>query len=773
MKNLLCCTICLLTGFCALMARNLSGRIITADSGEPLAFANVVTLSVADSSLIAGSVSDEDGLFKIPLHDDEKKEMFLRVSYIGYGVTDTPVTSDAMGDIVMTPSSTELGEVIVSERKPSTKLTGTGLLTNVANTELSSIGTAKDLLRFIPLLVNVGDSWTVLTKGTPVFYINGREMRDKSELEAIRSMDIVNVEVITNPGAQYPPGTTAVVRIKTRRPQGEGLSGMIDPNIGYSEKRLIIANANLNYRHGKLDIFARGHYQDIPNRQTVDAHTVLNTHPEVEFKSNSTTRMRNSGAYVRTGASYTVNENSSFGASYYFFGYPKTNSRSSGWLESTVGGKKEEITLNDQYTKNGLSPYHSVNAYYIGSIGKTTINFNADYYSNTDDTDQTIKETPQHGDANEVLSTSHTSRDMVMAKLVMDNKLWGGRLEYGAHYYFSSHRSSYTENGNSTAYYHTQLREQSISPFIEYTRDFPFGRIVAGLRYEHLDQNYYEGNIKNNNLSHTYNDLYPSLSWARQFGQVQLQLNYRLFSSRPGYSTYSNEVKYINRYRREAGNPNIKRAKYQSVDLMGMWRFLILSAWYENSKDPFTRQSYIDPEDPAVEIMTTVNLRHNIQNAGVAITAQPQFGCYQPRLSLSFNKPRYIIETAGKSMSFNKPTFGVFLFNTLTLPKDWMIILQLIYNTKGDQRSSKLLRDNFNVTGVVYKWFFNRTVKLSLIANDIFHTSKYGVVNYMGGSTTTNWVTSDSRSVWFGISYTFNGTQSKYRGNSTAKDTAN
>lgn len=202
MKHLLCCTICLLTGFCALAARNISGRVIAADSGEPLAFANVVTLCVVDSSLIAGSVSDENGLFKITLPDDEKKEMFLRVTYVGYGTSDTPVTSDTMGDIAMTPASKELGEVIVSERKPSTKLTGTGLLSNVANTELSSIGTAKDLLRFIPLLVNVGDNWTVLTKGTPVFYINGREMRDKSELEAIRSMDIVSVEVITNPGAQ-------------------------------------------------------------------------------------------------------------------------------------------------------------------------------------------------------------------------------------------------------------------------------------------------------------------------------------------------------------------------------------------------------------------------------------------------------------------------------------------------------------------------------------------------------------------------------------------
>lgn len=773
MKHLLCCTICLLTGFCALPARNLSGRVIAADSGEPLAFANVVTLCVVDSSLIAGSVSDENGLFKITLPDDEKKEMFLRVTYVGYRMSDTPVTSDTMGDIAMTPSSTELGEVIVSERKPSTKLTGTGLLTNVANTELSSIGTAKDLLRFIPLLVNVGDNWTVLTKGTPVFYINGREMRDKSELEAIRSMDIVSVEVITNPGAQYPPGTTAVVRIKTRRPQGEGLSGMIDPNIGYADNLLLIENANLNYRHGKLDIFARGHYNNMPKRQTVDGHTVLNTHPEVEFKSNSTSRIRNSGAYVRTGVSYTVNENSSFGASYYFFGYPKSSTRSSGWMESTVGGEKEAMTLIDKYSKNGLSPYHSVNAYYIGNIGKTTINFNADYYSNIDDIDQTIKETPEQGDVNEVLSTSHASRDGVTAKLVMGNKLWGGRLEYGAHYYFSSHRSSYTENGNFTAYYNTKLREQSIAPFIEYTRDFPFGRIVAGLRYEHLDQDYFENHQKNASLSHTYNDLFPSLSWARQFGQVQLQLNYRLFSSRPSYSAYSNEIQYINRYRRETGNPALKRAKYQSVDLMGMWKFLILSAWYNNMKDPLARQSYIDPDNPEVEIITTVNLRHNSQNAGVSITAQPQFGCYQPRLSLSFNKPWYRIYTGEKSMSFNKPNFGVFMFNTLTLPKDWMIILQLIYNTKGDQGSSKLLRDSFDVTGVVYKWFFNRTVKLSLIANDIFHTSKYGTVNYMGGSTTTNWVTSDSRSVWIGISYTFNGTQSKYRGNTSTKDSAN
>ena len=89
------------------------------------------------------------------------------------------------------------------------------------------------------------------------------------------------------------------------------------------------------------------------------------------------------------------------------------------------------------------------------------------------------------------------------------------------------------------------------------------------------------------------------------------------------------------------------------------------------------------------------------------------------------------------------------------------------YQSKGDDVASRMLRDSFNVTGVIYKWLFNRRLQLSLIANDIFHTSKRGILTYYGASTRTSWITSDSRSVWLGATYTFNATNSKYRGNTS------
>ena len=765
MKNLLCCTICLLTGFCAMTARNLSGRIITADSGQPLAFANVVTLSVTDSSLIAGSVSDENGLFKIMIPDDEKKEMFLRVTYVGYNNVEKRLDAfAALGDIAMTPSSNELGEVTVTAPKPSTKLTGTGLITNVANTTLSSIGSAKDLLRFIPLLVNVGDNWTVLTKGTPIFYINGRKMRNKNELETLRSTDIVSVEVITDPGAQYPPETSAIVKIKTRRPHGEGLSGMLSANGGHADNALFIGNANLNFRHKQLDIFVNSHYDIFPRRQEISSLSNLLTDPAVELSQYTKNNIKKRGLYVNTGASYTINENSSFGASYSISGNLKREATSTGWQDVTIAGINDENIITENFSKEKFSPYQTVNAYYIGRIGKTTVNLDANYINYDQKSNQIIKETSQTL-ASEVTSTDKNITDMVSAKLTIENTLWGGKVEYGAEYVFADSRSTYQETNAGTTDYNSRMVEYNLSPYIEYSRRFPFGYIIAGLRYGHTGQTEYRNGIKRD--SRSYYNLYPALTWSKEFGQVQMQLNYRSYSNHAPLSEYSDEIHYVNRFQRNAGNPFLKESDIHTLSLMGMWKFLIIGARYINFKGSLVEQSYIEPDNPLVEIMKTVNATERDQTLSASVTAQPQFGCYSPSLTFSFSKPWYSMQQDDQRHSFGKPAFGIYFFNSINLPKDWMIILQMQYQSKGDEAASRMLRDSFDVTGVIYKWLFNRRLQLSLIANDIFHTSKRGILTYYGASTRTTWITSDSRSVWLGATYTFNATNSKYRGNTS------
>ena len=64
-------------------------------------------------------------------------------------------------------------------------------------------------------------------------------MRDASELKRLHSEDIRDVEVINAPGAQYDAQVRAVVRIRTRKQQGDGLS--LDATISSSASPAPIA----------------------------------------------------------------------------------------------------------------------------------------------------------------------------------------------------------------------------------------------------------------------------------------------------------------------------------------------------------------------------------------------------------------------------------------------------------------------------------------------------------------------------------------------------
>ena len=118
----------------------------------------------------------------------------------------------------------ELKEVVIRGDLPNTRLKGGAMITRIEGTPLSSSGTLGEMLVKVPGMTGTDEAPEVLGKGSPLIYINGRLMRDDSELKRLRSEDIRDVEVINNPGAQYDAQVRAVVRIRTRKLQGDGLS---------------------------------------------------------------------------------------------------------------------------------------------------------------------------------------------------------------------------------------------------------------------------------------------------------------------------------------------------------------------------------------------------------------------------------------------------------------------------------------------------------------------------------------------------------------------
>ena len=67
---LMCCCISLAT-----FAQTFTGKVVD-EKNQPLPYANVVLLSLPDSTFVAGTVSDESGAFSLR---SEKPDLLLRV----------------------------------------------------------------------------------------------------------------------------------------------------------------------------------------------------------------------------------------------------------------------------------------------------------------------------------------------------------------------------------------------------------------------------------------------------------------------------------------------------------------------------------------------------------------------------------------------------------------------------------------------------------------------------------------------------------------------
>ena len=202
---------------CIMAASTLSaqkiGGIVVDENRMPMEYVNVVLLNRADSAYIAGTVTDERGVFAFT--EQPAHATMVKLTSVGYA----PQIFDAAAvhpqdTIAMTPMSFALGEIVVRSNLPTTAIKGDALVTNVENSILSQAGTANDVLAQVPMVLGRDGNYEVFGKGVPVIYINGRMVHDTNELSQLNSADIRSVEVITNPGAKYDASVTSVIRMQ-------------------------------------------------------------------------------------------------------------------------------------------------------------------------------------------------------------------------------------------------------------------------------------------------------------------------------------------------------------------------------------------------------------------------------------------------------------------------------------------------------------------------------------------------------------------------------
>lgn len=127
-------------------AQTVKGKLVD-ESNHPLPYANVVLLSLPDSAFVSGTISGEDGLFKL---EATSVNQIVKISSIGYKTVYKPTTPANMGIVQLVSDARMLGEVVVKANLPVTRIKNDALETNVQGTVLSKAGTAEDVLAHIP-----------------------------------------------------------------------------------------------------------------------------------------------------------------------------------------------------------------------------------------------------------------------------------------------------------------------------------------------------------------------------------------------------------------------------------------------------------------------------------------------------------------------------------------------------------------------------------------------------------------------------------------------
>ena len=752
------------------------GRVID-EKGEPMPYVNVVLLSLPDSAFVQGAMTDMDGVFKIVT---DVNEGLFKVTSVGYQTL--YINAGQNLTIQMKEDTQLLSEVVVKGQLPKTHVKGDAMRTTVAGTILEKAGTISDALSKIPSLEAERDGGVkVLGRGDAEVYINGRKVQDMKELSRLRSDQIQHVDVVQNPGARYAASTKAVVRITLKKAQGEGLSFQNSTQYMYQYGGSLNNNLTANYRTGGLDVtgsFWVGTYNHYKGLQVND---MLYYVGQDQVTGHSTQEIRHPwhAWSPQLQVNYMVNENHTFGAYYKYDRTPKSE---------TKGDYLTDMFENDILTERSASyiwqdqnvKKHIFNAYYNGKVGELGIDLNIDgLFDDTKTPGRTTEQTTLVGAApvdRTIENNTNSANNFWASKLILSYPVLMGNLSLGGEYSYNHRTDAYTFQATDAVPVKstdTEINEKSSAIFLEYGRQFGKLFAQAGLRYEHLTNDYFNFGVKEDEVCRNYGDWFPTATLSAPIGKMQLSLSYRRDIQRPNYGNLTSSTIYVNRYTYQSGNPYLKPTYTHSLVLNAAYQWANLSVNYGRLKNSETMSTEPFPgsTDPLINLVRPINSEEDYNQLSLSLSASPTIGKWHPLWYAFTVFQNYKTPTAnGTIKTLNDPYVTLVWNNDIELPHAFRLSANAQWATKGDYNNFSITAQRFDLTlGLQRDFNLRRLGQLTLDVRcvDVLNTNKTAAVVYGIRELSTD--NPARRTFLVNLNWKFNEARSKYRGSGAGK----
>jgi hypothetical protein len=746
------------------------GKIINSIN-EPMELVNVVLYRMPDTTFITGTTTMKDGVYKLSVNT--AGPYLLEASFIGYKkllqTVDINSVYNHLGSIILEEDNNLLDEITVTAILPQFSLKNGVLVTDVSNTLLSKEHSLTDVLTKIPGIIDNKGTIEIFGSGQPVYYINNRKVKNNDEIGQLNVQNIQKIELITNPGSKYDADANAIIKIYTMKKEN-GWSIQVGMLAKQSEKFSHRENVMVGYKKDKLNASIYYSFYDYKNvsfqylEKEVYADTIWKyTTDRRQFPKSKIHNYNFSTDYEITSDQVVGFQmiGSKSNNQYITVEQNKVDTNSVGYFSFESPNTGSNITNNFQ-----------LNLFYNAKWNnKLSSSFNMDYVCYNDNQRQYIQEIMPEKIV-ETDSKLHSNYNIYATEFILNYKAnednsWSCGTDYS---YISGNGLLNIQSDVLKGSKYTS-GESKYAGFIEYDFKKEKFSLNTGVRYEYTNRKYTDLVDKENNLSYSEHNFYPSAAISYAKNGISNTVSFSVKTARPALSYLNSRTYYQNRFLYQKGNPNLTPQTSYILDWAVGHKFINFRTSYTRTNNFITNTYIENPENHSTIISTWQNFK-KAEFFKANLNLHHSFEFWEPSLSIGIIKPFLSSTYLGEIIHYNKLNFYISCNNYFKLPANYTLSIDYYYNNGGNQRIF-LFKPFQSLNMSLQKSFLNEKLNLKLSADDIFRKLDYYENAKINKFT---FYQNENYSSWnFSLSliYRLNHLSIKYRGKSAADEEKN
>ena len=616
----------------------------------------------ANNVIVASSWSDENGNTSFLLPNNNRYT--LKIAYFGTLLKEYSFNINKeqdelnLGVFYLNATPKQLNEVVVKGKRMVRKAGNIKMF--IKGTSIENIGTLIDVLRETPRIITQGDEITVLGKGTPQIYLNGRKIDDISEILNVKSSEVKTVEVLTNPNGRYGVNATSAIVITTSNYHQDawGLDFMERMGIYSKSKYANTLNATAHLNYSKISAKIRinhaftekaFHKEDV-YEYSVSGYDISNR--SVAKQNNIQQRLNFS-----TDVTYRFDDKQSI--SLYVSLNPTNNNR------EHLFGKyhhKEQRANDLTESLNSSTKTHSPNILFSGNYqlrkAKTKVDFLGSYFY-------------MNQAANRFLTLNHDVSVFEQSSVAKNLTLKGDceqklskvvNLLSGVEYVYTLRNGIYRSKSSQN----DDFKQNQFTGYIAlqgHINDNWSFQTQLGL--ENIDFKYFQNGTMVKEQSRNSLHLLPAISVSYENNNLSLELSYDKSIDKPSYNQLSSNHFMSNKYLRWDGNPALRNSYVHTLSTEIAYDWANLSLSYSRVKDGFFEVcTLLNPE--SMVIKTSPENLPDYNQFYVGLSVNPQI----KKLGILADIGMQLQDLKYNGTSYNKPLFAYSVRLNYALSKD-------------------------------------------------------------------------------------------------------